>query len=155
MLHLKKKKKKKKKKNTCRYHYQNLNDKIYSSWGIEQDIPILVILGHFLLFYTPKKPKNQNFEKGKNLLEISLFYTCLPKITIIWCMVLEIRSETDKNFCHFGPFSALLPPPLPLMVPKSKILKKNEKKYLKILSFYTYINTINEVVENRATQDTF
>ena len=24
-------------------------------------------------------------------------------------MVPEIHSETDKNFCHFGPFSTLLP----------------------------------------------
>ena len=28
-------KKKKKKKNTCRYHYQNLDDMIYSSWDID------------------------------------------------------------------------------------------------------------------------
>ena len=26
-------------------------------------------------------------------------------------MVPEIWSETDKMFCHFGPFFALLPPP--------------------------------------------
>ena len=37
-------------KNTCSYHYQNLDDKTYSSWDIEQNILKLVILGHFLLF---------------------------------------------------------------------------------------------------------
>ena len=67
------------KKNTCRYHYQNLDDIIYSSWDIEQNILTLVILGHFLPFYPFKNPKNQNFEKRKNLLEISSFYTCVPK----------------------------------------------------------------------------
>ena len=91
----------------------------------------LVILGHFLPFYPPKKPQNQNFEKWKNLLEISSFYTCAPKITIIWCTVPEIRSETDRIFCHFGPFFPLLPPstptPSPLIIPKIKILKKMKK----------------------------
>ena len=45
------------KKNTCRYHYQNLDDMIYSSWDIEQNILKLVILGHFLPFYPLKTPK--------------------------------------------------------------------------------------------------
>ena len=45
------------KKNTCRYHYQNLNDMIYSSWHIEQNILQLVILGHFLPFHPLKTPK--------------------------------------------------------------------------------------------------
>ena len=105
MLHFSKKIK----KNTCRYHYQNLYDIIYSFSDIEQSILKLVILGNFLPFYPPKNPKNQNFEKWKNLLEIS-FYTCVAKITIIWCMVPEIQSETDKIFCHFGSFFALLRP---------------------------------------------
>ena len=55
-----------------------------------------------------KNPKNQNFEKWKNLLEISSFYTCVPKITIIWCTVLEIRSVRQTEFfvilVHFLPF---------------------------------------------------
>ena len=45
------------KKDTCRYHYQNLDDMIYSSWDIEQSILNLVILGHFLSFYPQKPPK--------------------------------------------------------------------------------------------------
>ena len=73
--------KKKTKKNICRYHYQNL-DMTYSSWDIVQNILKLVTLVHFLPFYPPKNPKNQNFENWKNLLEISSFYTCVPKITI-------------------------------------------------------------------------
>ena len=30
-------------------------------------------------------------------------------MTIIWCMVPEILSITDRIFCHFGPFFPLLP----------------------------------------------
>ena len=37
-----------------------------------------------------------------------LFYTCMPQMMIIWCMVPEIWSATDRTFCHFGPFFALL-----------------------------------------------
>ena len=118
---------KKIRKNTCRYHYENLDDMIYSSWYIEQNIMKLVILCHSLLFYPPKIPKNQNFKKWKNLLEISSFYTCVTKITIIWCTVPEIWGKTDKKICHFGPYFALLPPPL-LMISKIKILKKYKKR---------------------------
>ena len=39
---------------------------------------------------------------------------------IIWCMVSEISSATNKIFCHFGPFFALL------QIKKSKFWK-NEK----------------------------
>ena len=31
-------------------------------------------------------------------------------MTIIWCMVPEIWSITDRIFCHFGPFFSFLPP---------------------------------------------
>ena len=64
----------------------------------------------FLPFYSPKNLKNQNFEKWKNLLEMSSFYTCVPEITIMWCTVPEIWSEMDNIFCHFGPFLALSAP---------------------------------------------
>ena len=80
----------------------------------------------FFALYPPKNTKNQNFEKWKNSLEISSFYTHTPKITIIWCMVPEIRSEEDKIFCHFGPFLPFYHP-LPLMILNIKILKKMKK----------------------------
>ena len=102
--------KKKIKKNTQRNNYQNLNDMIYSSWDIEQNRLKLVILGHFLSFYPLKSQNIKSFEKWKNLVEIPLFYTSVPKITIIWCTVPDIRSETDRTFWHFGPFFALLSP---------------------------------------------
>ena len=55
----------------------------------------------------PSKPQNQLW---KNLPKISSFYTCVPKITIIWRTVPEIRSETGRIFCHFRPFFALSAP---------------------------------------------
>ena len=41
-------------------------------------------------------------------------------------MVPEIRSETDKIFCHFGPFFALLPPSPP-NDPKYQNYEKKKK----------------------------
>ena len=78
----------------------------------------LLIMSHF---YPPhKNQKYQNFEIIKNLLEMS-FYTCVPKTTIIiWGMVPEIRSETDKNFFILRQFF----PSYPLATRKIKILKK-------------------------------
>ena len=53
-------------------------------------------------------------------------------MTIIWCMVPEIWSMTDRFFCHFGPFFC---PFTPLSTQKIKTLKnfKNAWKYY----FYT------------------
>ena len=47
----------------------------------------------------------------KKLLEISSFYTRVPKTTIIWGTVPEI--QRDKIFGHFGPYFTLLTPPPP------------------------------------------
>ena len=131
--------KKKKKKNTCTYHYWNLHDMIYSSWDTAKQMEI----GNFSSFFPlhpPKNPKTQHFEKWKNLLELS-FYTCAPKITMIWFTVPEICSETDKNFVildHFLPFNHS-----PQWSQISKYWKK-WKRCLEILSFYTHMCTINE-----------
>ena len=147
---------------------KSLNDMIYSSWDIECERLILVIIGHLLPFYVPPPPfsKNQkikipkkwkencrryhhfthmyqktqslevqflrygryrdrhNFlktwavfclftppnnlevkilKKWRKHQEISSFETCVPKTTIIWCMLPEIWSATDTFFCHFWP----------------------------------------------------
>ena len=95
---------KKLKKNSCRYHYQNLDDMIYSSWDIEQN---------------------------------KLIYTCAPKLTIIWCMVSEILSETDKTFCHFGPFCALLL--LPPNDPEYQNFENMKKMPGDIILLYTHV----------------
>ena len=131
---------KKIKKNTCRRHYHNLDDMIYSFWYIKQNILKLVILGHFVPFYLPKTPKNQNFEKWKLLLEIS-FYTVYQK-SIISCTVLEIQSETNKIFCYFRLFFAFLP--VHPNDPKNKKFFKKIKKISGDIIHFTYMCTINE-----------
>ena len=40
-------------------------------------------MDHFLPFDPPNNRKSQNFEKIKKLLEMLLFYTCVPQMTTI------------------------------------------------------------------------
>ena len=63
---------------------------------------------HFLPFYPLTTWKIKMLKKWKKYLEMSSFYTCVPRIRIIWCMLPEIWSVTDIIFCHFGPIFALL-----------------------------------------------
>ena len=66
-------------------------------------------------------------------------FTCVPKITIIWCTVPEIWSETTEFFVifgHFLPFYHLLPQPND---PENQNFEKIKiKKWLEILSFYKW-----------------
>ena len=98
----------------------------------------LVILSHFLPFIPLKTPKIKIL-KNKKIYWI--FHKRAPKITIISCMVPETKSETDKIFCHFGSFFALLHPPND---PEYQNFEKNEKKCLEILFFCTYMCIINK-----------
>ena len=92
-----------------------------------------VMLDHFLPFYSPNNPKNQNFWKMKNKknpLEILSFNASVPKIMIICYTVPEIW----LFWAIFFPFT-------PLTVWKMKISKK-WIKLLEILSFYTSVPKI-------------
>ena len=99
----------------------------------------VIVISHFGLFFAllPNSPKNQDFEKWKKHLEISLFYICVPKIMIRWCMVPEIRCEG----CNYFSFWAIFCLFTPLTAPKIKILKK-WKKHLEISSFYIWVPKI-------------
>ena len=97
-------------------------DMIYSSWDKEHD----GLKTDWRTVLLPKTPKNQNVEKKKKKIQETIsFYTSVPKITIIWCMVPEIRSEKNRTFCYFGQFYALLPPH---NNPENQNYKKNFKK---------------------------
>ena len=96
------------KKNTCRYHYQNLDDMIYSSWDIEQNILKLIILGHFL-HYPPMDPKF--WKKFTNVYHKWQSYN-------VWFL----RYQDFFILDHFLPFY----PPKTL---KSQNFEKMKKKY--------------------------
>ena len=59
----------------------------------------------FPLYWPQKSIFWKNKKKG---LEILAFHTCVPQMTVIWCMVPEILSATDIIFGHFELFLALL-----------------------------------------------
>ena len=90
-------------------------------------------MGNFLPFYHPN-PKMKISKKMKKSLEISSFYTSVPRIMIICYTVREIQCVTNvtasfhfwATFCPFTPITAW----------KMKILIK-WKKHLDISSFYT------------------
>ena len=99
------------------------NGMIYSSWDIECDRLKLIITG-------PSCPFTLKFWKMKKSLETS-FQTCLPQMTIIWCIVPEIWSATDRILGHFGLFFTVLSPENPE--------NQNFEKMNKILGDITHV----------------
>ena len=85
-----------------------------------------VILGHFLPFYPPNDPENQNFEKMKKMPgDVVLLHLC--NINEDYMIYEFWNKRHDRIFCHFGPFFARWSP----WHLKTKILK-NWKKDLEI-----------------------
>ena len=85
-------------------------------WGTPQN---------FLLAFIDELWKTQKIRllrKWKNFLEISSFYTSVPKTIIIWGTVPEMQSKTEF-FVILGHFLPLLTP-CPVTTHKTKILKK-------------------------------
>ena len=92
----------------------NQGHMIYGSWDIKCKGQSFFC--HFRPFILPSDPlsnwKSQNFEKIKKCLEILLFYTCVPQMTIMnygtWYTKRNISRQTEF-FYHFGQFFAHLP----------------------------------------------
>ena len=118
---------------TCVLKWQSY-DVWYGSWDMEHDGHDFLSLWTIFCLFTPLTQKIKILKKWKKNLEILSFYTCVPKMTIIWYMVPEILSTMNRMFCHFGPFFALLPPN---NLKNQKFAKI--KKSLEILSFYTSV----------------
>ena len=79
--------------------------------------------------FTPLATQNiEVLKKWKKRMKMSSFYICVPKIAIIWWMLLEIWVQ-HTFFCHFGSFFALLPT---LLAPKVRNWKKKRD-----ISFFT------------------
>ena len=104
---------------------------MYGSWDMKRDrqnfLSFWTICCPFTSLTTQKIKILKNWKKQQEILS---FYTCVPKITITWCMVPEILSTTDISFCHFAIF-ALLPPPPPTPPPPSNSQKNANFKKMK------------------------
>ena len=88
----------------------------------------------FCPFSNQTTQKINILKKWKKHLEMSSFFKCVPKITIIWCMLSEIWSTTD-NFLSFW---TIFCPFTPLLTPKNKTPAKC-KKNIEILSSSTCV----------------
>ena len=102
---------------------------IYSSWDIECDRLKLVILGHFLPFYSPKNPKKSKFWKNEKIPGDIILHLCM---TNHHHMMYEIWNAMNRFFCHFGPFFAFLPP----NNPKNHNFGKMKKRLGDIIILY-------------------
>ena len=137
LLFLKKKKKRKTPGDNITFQLctKNLEDMIYSSWDIWCDRLKLVIMGHFLLFYTPlktwkKKKEFWNKNKKKLLEIITILHMCTKNHDIIW------RYGAQQH--NFLSYWVIFCPVTPLLTTKIKIWKKCNKE-LEILFFYTCV----------------
>ena len=99
---------------------------------------------HFLPFDPPNNPKNQNFEK------IS-FYTCVPQMTIIWCMVSEISAHQTEFFVILGYFLPFIPPSAPAFPPLTTLIIK----ILKTGDVILHMSTINKINKNHMMYDSW
>ena len=97
-----------------------------------------VILDHFLPFYPPNNPKNQNFGKSKkapgDIINFTHAYHKWQSYDVWFLRYEALWTGSSVILDRFLPFYA---PPL-LTTQKIKILK-NWKKRLEILSFYTFV----------------
>ena len=121
-------------KNTWRYyHFTHVYHKWQSCdiWFVRYGAQQTEFFAFWTIFCSftcpPNNPKKLKFGKNeKRSLKILLFYTCVPKMRIIWCMILEIWSLTDwflSFWTIFCPFT-----PSPLLQTTQKLNKKNEKR---------------------------
>ena len=98
------------------YHFLHVCHKwqSYDIWFLRSGVQQTEFLSFWTIFcpfilLTSRKIKI--LKKWNNHMEISSFYTSVPKIMIICCTVPEIQHMTDVIFIfHFGLFFALLPP---------------------------------------------
>ena len=101
----------------------------------------VIVIFHFGLFLSfqpplPNSPKNKNFKKMKKKgLEISSFYTSVPKNMIICFTVPEIWHVIHVIIFHFGLPFAFSPP----NCPKNQNFKKMKKKKSLEYHHFTYV----------------
>ena len=101
-------------KNAWRYYFTHVYHKLqsYDAWFLRYQVrrtEFFVILDIFSPIYPLKTRKIKISKKWKKCLEMSLFYTSVPKIMFICYTVPEIWCVTDVITFHFRPFFVLLP----------------------------------------------
>ena len=69
---------------------------VHEIWALT-DVIVIFHFGLFFAFIPWNSPKNQISQKWKKHLEISSFYTHVPKIMIRWCIVPEIWCTIDRQ----------------------------------------------------------
>ena len=113
----------------------------YGFWDTNWDI-FFCHFGPFLPFYPSNNLENQNLTKMKKASGDVIIYTCVPKITILWCMLPEIWSATDTLLCQFGPGDIILlhmctinEPFDPSNNPTNQNFEKNGKNTLRYYHF--------------------
>ena len=105
---------------------RNHSHMVYGSWDMKCNRQNLLSFWTSFYSFTPLTTwKIKILKNWKKFLEILSFNTCVPYMTIIWCIVPEIWSVTDRIFCHSRPFFAFLPPQ---QSKKSKFWQ-NKKKF--------------------------
>ena len=116
-----------------------LNDVIYSSWDIEQNILKLVILGHFLPFNPHKKHLKPKFWKMKKFAgDIIILYICTKNHNHM--MYGSWYTERDRdNFLSFWTIFCTF---TPLTHPKNQDFEKMKKTSRDIIILH--ICTIND-----------
>ena len=132
MLHFFSKTKEKQLKISLFYTCTKNLDMIYSSWDIECDRLKLVILGHFLPFYSPKNPKKSKFWKNEKIPGDIILHLCMTNDHHMMYGSWDMECDEQIFFVildHFLPFYLLT-------TQKITIFEK-WKKGLEISSFYT------------------
>ena len=117
---------------------ENHDHKKYSSRDTERDRQDFLSFWAIFCSSSPlTTQKMKSLKKRNKYLEVWSFYTCAPKIIwCMWCMFLEIWSASDKKFCRFGPFFALLPHYWPWKLKFGKNMVKNTWRYYPFANVY-------------------
>ena len=96
-------------------------------------------MDYFLPFTPLTAQKMKISKKWKKNLEMSSFYTIVPKMMIIWYTIPKIWHVTDVMlFLILGYFLHFYP----LTCPKNENFKKMKKKHLEISALYTCVPKI-------------
>ena len=106
-----------------------------------QQRKVFVILDHFLPFYCPNNPKNQNFEKLKKNKsgDIIILHNCTKNHHhMLYCSFDMACNGCNCYFLHFWAIFC----PFTSLTPRKIKIKKKWKKSLQISSFYNSVPKI-------------